>query len=201
VNFFDDRYAFPCIASGAARGYDETLFGDIRPETRNTIMRKTVVAALLLAALPAAALAADDHMAVQPNALKWGPPPPGLPAGAQVAVVSGNPGSDGPYVVRARLPAGYKIPPHTHPTDENVTVLSGAFHVGMGDKFDTKKGETLRAGGFFNAQKGMQHYGWTTSPTVIQVHGMGPFTINYVNPADDPRNNPKTSEKKTSEKK
>ena len=88
-------------------------------------MRKTVVAALLLAALPAAALAADDHMAVQPNALKWGPPPPGLPAGAQVAVVSGNPGSDGPYVVRARLPAGYKIPPHTHPTDENVTVLSG----------------------------------------------------------------------------
>ena len=151
-------------------------------------MRKTVVAALLLAALPAAALAADDHMAVQPNALKWGPPPPGLPAGAQVAVVSGNPGSDGPYVVRARLPAGYKIPPHTHPTDENVTVLSGNFHVAMGDKFDTKKGETLRAGGFVNAQKAMQHYGWTTSPTVIQVHGMGPFTINYVNPADDPRN-------------
>jgi quercetin dioxygenase-like cupin family protein len=160
------------------------------------IMRKTVVAALLLAALPAAALAADDHMAVQPNALKWGPPPPGLPAGAQVAVVSGNPGSDGPYVVRARLPAGYKIAPHTHPTDENVTVLSGAFHVGMGDKFDTKKGETLRAGGFVRAPKAMQHYGWTTSPTVIQVHGMGPFTINYVNPADDPRNNPKTSEKK-----
>jgi anti-sigma factor ChrR (cupin superfamily) len=86
------------------------------------------------------------------------------------------------------LPAGYKIPPHTHPTDENVTVLSGAFHVGMGDKFDTKKGETLRAGGFVNAQKGMQHYGWTTGPTVIQVHGMGPFTINYINPADDPRN-------------
>ena len=111
-------------------------------------MRKTVVAALLLAALPAVALAADDHMAVQPNALKWGPPPPGLPAGAQVAVVSGNPGGDGPYVVRARLPAGYKIPPHTHPTDENVTVLSGNFHIAMGDKFDTKKGETLRAGGF-----------------------------------------------------
>ena len=159
-------------------------------------MRKTVVAALLLAALPAAALAADDHMAVQPSALKWGPPPPGMPAGAQVAVVSGNPGSDGPYVVRARLPAGYKIPPHTHPTDENVTVLSGNFHIGMGDKFDARKVETVRAGGFFNAQKGMQHYGWTTSPTVIQVHGMGPFTINYVNPADDPRNNPKTSEKK-----
>src|SRR4029077_2086766 len=82
----------------------------------------------------------------------------------------------------------YKIPPHTHPTDENVTVLSGNFHIGMGDKFDARKVETVRAGGFFNAQKGMQHYGWTTSPTVIQVHGMGPFTITYLNPADDPRN-------------
>ena len=157
-------------------------------------MRQTVVAALLLAMLPAAALAADDHMAVQPSALKWGPPPPGLPPGAQVAVVSGNPGGDGPYVVRVRLPTGYKVPPHTHPTDENVTILSGNFHVAMGDKFDAKKGETLRTGGFFNAQKGMQHFAWTTSPTIIQIHGLGPFVINYVNPADDPRN--KTSEKK-----
>jgi anti-sigma factor ChrR (cupin superfamily) len=151
-------------------------------------MRKTVVTALLLAALPAAALAMDDHIAVQPNTLKWGPPPPGLPPGAQVAVVAGNPGSDGPYVVRAKLPGGYKIAPHTHPTDENVTVLSGAFHIAMGDKFDTKKGDEVKAGGFFNAQKGMQHYGWTTRPTVIQIHGMGPFAITYVNPADDPRN-------------
>ena len=105
-------------------------------------MRKTVVAALLLAALPAAALSMDDHIAVQPNALKWGPAPPGLPPGARVAVLSGNPGSDGPYVVRARLPGGYKIAPHTHPTDEDVTVLSGVFHIAMGDKFDAKKGET-----------------------------------------------------------
>lgn len=156
-------------------------------------MKKTILAALLLAAFPAAALAADDHMAVQPGALKWGPPPPGLPAGAQVAVVSGNPGGDGPYVVRAKLPAGYKIAPHTHPTDENVTVLSGTFHIAMGDKFDPKKGDALKAGGFFRAEKGMQHYGWTSAPTTIQIHGTGPFTINYVNPADDPRN--KTSVK------
>ena len=156
-------------------------------------MKKTILAALLLAAFPAAALAADDHMAVQPGALKWGPPPPGLPAGAQVAVVSGNPGGDGPYVVRAKLPAGYKIAPHTHPTDENVTVLSGTFHIAMGDKFDAKKGDALKAGGFFRAEKGMQHYAWTSAPTIIQIHGTGPFTINYVNPADDPRN--KTSAK------
>jgi quercetin dioxygenase-like cupin family protein len=159
-------------------------------------MRKTVVAALLLAALPAAALAMEDHIAVQTNALKWGPAPPGLPPGAQIAVVTGDPGKDVPYVVRAKLPPGYKIAPHTHPTDENVTILSGTFHIGMGDKFDTKKGEAVRAGGFFIAQTGMQHFGWSTGPTVIQIHGRGPFAINYVNPADDPRNNTKTSAKK-----
>src|SRR5262245_47178823 len=156
-------------------------------------MKKTVFTALLLAAVPAAALAMDQ-IAVQPSTLKWGPAPPGLPPGATFSVLAGDPGKDAPYVVRAKLPAGYKIAPHTHPTDENVTVLSGNFHIAMGDKFDPKKGETVRAGGFFNAQKGMQHYGWTTTPTIIQIHGMGPFAINYVNPADDPRN--KTSEKK-----
>lgn len=158
-------------------------------------MRLRLAAALFLVALPVTAFAMDDNIGVQPGMLKWGPPPPGLPPGARLAVVAGNPAGDGPYVVRAKLPTGYKIPPHTHPTDENVTILSGTFYIGMGDKFDPKKGEALKAGGFFNAQKGMVHYGWTTSPTLIQVHGMGPFVINYVNPADDPRN-AKTSEKK-----
>lgn len=157
-------------------------------------MKTKIVAALLFAALPLSALAMDDHVVVQPNALKWGPAPPGLPPGAQISVLSGNPGGDSPYVLRAKLPSGYRVAPHTHPTAENVTVLSGAFHVGMGDTFDTKKGETLRAGGYFRAEKDMQHYAWTTAPTVIQIHGRGPFAITYVNPADDPRN--KTSEKK-----
>ena len=150
-------------------------------------MRTIFVMALLLAALPAGALAMDQ-MAVQPNALKWGPAPPGLPPGAQVAVVTGDPGKDGPYVIRAKMPSGYKIPPHFHPTAENVTVLSGTFHIGMGDTFDSKKGEALKTGGFFTADKGMHHYGWTSGVTVIQVHGMGPFAITYVNPSDDPRN-------------
>jgi hypothetical protein len=158
-------------------------------------MKMTVVAALFITALPAAAIAMDDHIAVQPGALKWGPAPPGFPPGAQFTVVAGDPGKDGLYVVRAKLPAFYKIMPHTHPTAENVTVLSGAFHFAMGDKFDTKKGETVKPGGFFSAEKGMQHYGWTTAPTVIQIHGQGPFAITYVNPADDPRN-AKTSAKK-----
>ena len=107
-------------------------------------MRTTLVTALLFAVLPAGALAMD-HMAVQPNALKWGPAPPGLPPGSQVAVVAGDPSQDGPYVIRAKLPPGYKIPPHNHPTAENVTVLSGTFHIGMGDTLDTKKGKALKA--------------------------------------------------------
>jgi hypothetical protein len=162
-------------------------------------MRKTLLCAVVLAAsvgaLPFAALAQNqmqnsmsEHMAVQPNALKWGPAPPGLPPGAQVAVVSGDPSKAELFVVRAKLPAGYKVMPHTHPTDENVTVLSGTAHIAMGDKFDAKKGDTVAGGGFFNAKQGMQHYFWTTSPTVIQIHGMGPFEIKYVNPNDDPRN-------------
>ncbi|MGC1318586.1 MAG: hypothetical protein WA866_18390 [Pseudolabrys sp.] len=88
-------------------------------------------------------------------------------------------------------PGSRTAPPGCRKPD---AVLSSAFHVGMGDKFDTKKGETLRVGGFVRAEKDMQHYAWTTEPTVIQIHGRGPFTINYVNPADDPRN--KSSEKK-----
>jgi len=152
-------------------------------------MRKIALAAVLLVtALPLAAPAMD--VTTDPSALKWGPPPPSLPPGAQVAVVSGDPGKDGPYVVRAKLPAGYTIAPHTHPTDENVTVLSGTFYIAMGDKLDKKKGAAVKAGGFFRAEQGMQHYGWTPRGATIQVHGMGPFVVNYVNPADDPRNKP-----------
>ncbi len=152
-------------------------------------MRRSILGICLLVSLPAAALAMDA-MAVQPNALKWGPAPPALPPGAQAAVVAGDPGKDGPYVVRLKVPNGYTVPPHTHPTDENVTVLSGTFHIASGDKLDKKKGETVKAGGFFTAKAGMQHYAWASSAAVIQVHGMGPFAITYVNPADDPRSKP-----------
>ena len=152
-------------------------------------MRRSLLGICLLVSLPAAALAMDQ-MAVQPGSLKWGPAPPGFPAGAQVAVVSGNPGKEEPYVVRAKMPKGYTVAPHTHPSDENVTVLSGTFHIAMGDKLDKKKGETVKAGGFFNAMKGVAHYAWASTPAVIQIHGMGPFAINYVNPADDPRSKP-----------
>ena len=80
----------------------------------------------------------------------------------------------------------YQIPAHHHPTTENVTVLSGSFHAGMGDKLDAAKGQTFEPGGFASLPAGMNHYAWTTAETIVQVHGNGPFAIVYVNPADDP---------------
>ena len=84
------------------------------------------------------------------------------------------------------MPKGYKVPAHNHPTTEGATVLAGNFHIGMGDKFDEKKGIELTTGGYAEAPAKMNHYAWATSNTVIQIHGQGPFAITYVNPADDP---------------
>jgi quercetin dioxygenase-like cupin family protein len=130
--------------------------------------------------------AQDMRMPINANDVKWGPAPNVFPAGAQIAVVSGDPFKTGLYVVRLKFPAEYKLPAHNHPTSEYVTVLSGDFHIGMGDKLDPQKGELLRAGGFAEAPAKMNHYAWSTTETVVQVHGEGPFAITYVNPADDP---------------
>src|SRR5437879_4853633 len=81
------------------------------------------------------------HVVVRPDAIKWGPGPASLPAGAQLAVLTGNPGKKGPFVMRAKLPAGYKVPPHSHPSDENVTVLKGVFLIGRGEELDPEKTE------------------------------------------------------------
>jgi quercetin dioxygenase-like cupin family protein len=138
-----------------------------------------------LASIPA--IAADDHVAVSADQLKWGPAPPAVPKGAQIAILAGDPSKDGLYVYRVKVPAGYKVPPHIHPNDENVTVISGTFNIGMGGTFDEKNGQALKAGGFVHMPKGMQHFAWYPEETIIQVHGMGPQTITYVNPADDPQ--------------
>jgi anti-sigma factor ChrR (cupin superfamily) len=122
----------------------------------------------------------------KPNAIEWGAAPPQLPKGAQMAVLSGDPSRTGPYVVRAKMPGGYQIPAHSHPTTENVTVISGTLNIGMGDKLDKKHGQALKSGGFLSMPPKMNHYAWTSGATVIQVHGEGPFAIDYVNPADDP---------------
>lgn len=151
------------------------------------MLARTVVIAMLLSGT--AALAAEPMSApVNNKDLKWMAAPNAFPKGAQLAVISGDPFKDGLYVVRLKMPKGYTIPAHNHPTSEFVTVLSGNFHIGMGDKLDKKKALVLTSGGFGEAPAKMNHYAWATSETVVQVHGQGPFAITYVNPGDDPRN-------------
>jgi quercetin dioxygenase-like cupin family protein len=138
-------------------------------------------------AAAAQAPAPAAHAAVTPADLKWGPPPPALPAGAQAAVLQGDPGGTGPFVVRVKIPDGYTIQPHWHPNDEHVTVLEGELLFGMGDKFDAAALHGYAVGSYIVTPKEMRHYVRAKGATTIQVHGMGPFTLTYVNAADDPR--------------
>ena len=138
------------------------------------------------AAVTPATPATPAHVTITPLQIKWGDAPPVLRKGARFAVISGDPGAAGPYTIRLKLPAGYRIAPHWHPTDENVTVISGTFSLGMGEKFDQASMETLPAGGYALLPAEMRHYAWTKGGATVQVHGMGPFALNYVNPSDDP---------------
>ena len=129
---------------------------------------------------------AAQHVMAAPSDLKWGDAPPSLPRGARMAVVSGDPTKAQPFVIRAQMPAGYRIAPHWHPTDEHVTVLSGIVSLGMGEKFDQSALKDVPTGGYFVAPAEMRHFFMTRTAATIQVHGIGPFAVNYVNPADDP---------------
>lgn len=121
-------------------------------------------------------------------ALKWGPAPPFFPAGARFAVLQGDPSQTGVYTVRLEMPPGYTIRPHTHPTDEHVTVISGTLLLGMGDTVRTRTATLLTAGKFITAEAQKHHYAVARGRTVVQVHGQGPFAITYVDAKDDPRN-------------
>lgn len=147
-----------------------------------------ILAAGIAAIFVAGAIASDTphHTVAEAGNLKW-TIPAAYAKGAQFAVVHGDPTKDGMYVVRLKVPAGFRIAAHTHPNDENVTVLSGTFHIGTGDVLDERKGQAIKPGGYAYVAKGMRHYAWFSEDTVIQLHGMGPQGIAYVNPADDPR--------------
>lgn len=171
-----------------------------------TRVRTTLVVLFLaaLVAIPAAQTAQKDksaspvpgqHAVVTAGDLKWGPAPPSLPAGAEAAVVDGDPTKPGPFVMRAKFPAGYRVGPHWHPTDENLTIISGSFSVGMGDAFDEGSMKTLAAGDFVRMPKQMHHYAMAKEAAIVQIHGTGPFAITYVNPSDDPRKKTTTESK------
>ena len=143
-------------------------------------MRVVAFLACLVALLARGAVA-------QAPAIQWGPAPAVFPAGAKFAVLQGDPSKAELFTVRLEFPAGYTIPPHFHPTDEHVTVISGTFLVGMGDKADFTHPVVLTAGGFITAPANGHHFARARGRTIVQVHAMGPFALTYVNPADDPQ--------------
>lgn len=146
--------------------------------------------ALAALTVSSAALAGDQKApaAYLPEAAEWAPAPPVLPAGAEIAVLSGNPFADGWYVLRLKLPTGYDVPAHIHSGDELITVISGEFNIGHGNKLDRAATTLLNAGGFVEMPAGHPHFAWTSAETVLQIHGPGPFDITYMDPADNPMN-------------
>jgi quercetin dioxygenase-like cupin family protein len=153
---------------------------------RGTLLWSSVLVAGLVGVSFAQDANAPAHVLAMPKDLKWSDPPPVFEKGAQFTLISGDPSKEGLYVVRLKMPAGYKINPHWHPTDEHVTVLSGTFMIGMGETFDKAAMKELPAGGYVLLPAQMRHYAMAKGATVVQVHGMGPFQLTYVNPADDP---------------
>jgi quercetin dioxygenase-like cupin family protein len=132
--------------------------------------------------------AADTSMILlTPREMKWETGPASLPRGAKVAVLEGNPAQPGPFTLRVKLPRNYAIRPHTHPGIEHVTVIEGVIFMGHGETFDRDATTRLPAGSFIAIQPGHTHFAMTRGPATIQLHGIGPWAINYVNPADDPR--------------
>lgn len=150
-------------------------------------MKNAAALTLLLCAMVLSAQSGTPQNAFTPDQVKWDPAPPFVNPGAQLAVLEGDPtASSGDFTIRLKMPAGYRIAPHWHPKRENVTVISGNFKVGMGDKFDESKMMTFGPGSFAYLDPDMHHYAMADGATIVQVHGMSPVQFNYVNPADDP---------------
>lgn len=126
------------------------------------------------------------HMMVVPTELKWADVP-SLPAGAKIATIEGPLNEAVPFTFRLKFPANYNIPAHWHPAIEHVTVISGTFNMGTGDKLDKAAARALSAGSVAIMQPKTNHFAWTGEETIVQVHGVGPWAITYVNPGDDPR--------------
>ena len=158
-------------------------------------VRVVALAALSIAALCQTAAADEpEHVFMSPGDMKWGDAPPALPPGGKMAVLYGDPGKPGLFIVRLRMPAHYTIPAHWHTNDEAVTLISGSTMFGLGDKFDRKSLHSVTAGSFVLAPAKHNHFVTTKSGAVVQIAANGPFDMTYVDPADDPRN--KAADKK-----
>jgi quercetin dioxygenase-like cupin family protein len=155
----------------------------------------TLLIAAAASAFPAgvafAAQGSSQHVAFEPLEMPWRPAPASNVPGAKIALLYGSPSQDGMFVVRLLLPKGYRVPPHTHPQPEIITVLSGSLMIGHGAKADSGNVQRVGAGGFSALPANMVHYAFVDEETIIQISTTGPWSITYVNPADDPRNKPK----------
>lgn len=119
---------------------------------------------------------------------QWAEGPPSLPAGAQMVVLDGHPGKNGPFTIRLKMPAGYRIPAHTHTVAERLTVISGAVHLGIGEEFDETAGRQLNPGDFVAIPPRVPHFAWSTSEAVLQIHSEGPFQRKFIDRAGDSAN-------------
>ena len=148
----------------------------------------TPLVALVMLLLPVSGIARmPAHVMASLADAKWGPAPPMLARGAQMAVLAGDPGKPAPYTVRLKFPANYAIPAHSHPTDENVVVVSGSLFMGLGDTLSKTDAMTVGVGGYALAPASVNHFAFTKAETTIVLYGVGPVEFKYVNPADDPR--------------
>jgi quercetin dioxygenase-like cupin family protein len=177
------------IVAVLARPDRKRTTGKLELEVANgrLTMRALFLATTLILGVAETAVAQDHKAQVTTSdSIQWGPAPPTLPKGAQMAVLAGDPGKAGPFTLRLKAPAGYKIPAHQHPSAEAVTIISGESNFGMGDKLDEAKAQKLGPGGFIDLPANMNHFAFTTTESIIQISSGGPFSIKYVNPADDP---------------
>jgi quercetin dioxygenase-like cupin family protein len=127
------------------------------------------------------------HTIIEADQVQWGPAPASLPPGAQAAALLGGPAKEGPFVIRLKFPAGFVVPPHRHSKDELVTVISGRFAISSGETIDRATMKALAPGSFVHLPAGMPHYAAVDVETVVQINGIGPFDVVYINPNDDPR--------------
>lgn len=155
-------------------------------KNRQTQLYAAAIGVLLLLSPSVSAQGHSDHILVQPDDLKWSDVP-SVPPGVKVAVIQGPMNEAKPFTVRLKFPENYQLPAHYHPAIEHVTVLSGTFNMGSGDKFDKTKTTALPTGSVLIMPAGMRHYAWTEKETVVQLTGTGPWGITFVDPKDDPR--------------
>jgi quercetin dioxygenase-like cupin family protein len=162
-------------------------------------MKRTFLALMAGVAFACGAAATAEtvgtHKSFLPQDVKWGPGPASLPAGAETAVLYGDPAKDGEFAMRIKAPKGYRIGPHTHPKPEVVTVISGKLILGLGPAADRASTESLPAGSFSTMPPGVVHYAFFDEDTVLQVNATGPWGMEYFNPKDDPRLNIAPSER------